>query len=108
MAHSAARLELERGCDLEDQGQFKLAIKHYLKAARLGSPEAQVNLANLYDEGTGCEKNLEQAVYWYKRAVKLGSPQAANNLAQHYRQLGKLRWARYWLDRAAQMGYESV
>lgn len=106
MAKSTARLELEQGCEFEDQGQFRLAIKHYLRAATLGSPEAQVNLANLYDEGKGGKKNLEQAVYWYKRAIKLGCPEAANNLGQHYRQLGNLRWARYWFERAAQMGYE--
>lgn len=108
MAKPTARAELEHGCDLEEQGQFKLALQFYLKAAKYGSVEAQVNLANLYDEGKGCQKNSERAVYWYKRAVESGSPEAAYNLGVHYRQHGKPRRAKYWLERAVEMGDEDA
>lgn len=108
MNKTAARAELEHGCNLEAQGKSELAFEFYLRAAKNGSVEAQVNLANLYDEGKGCKKNSERAVYWYKRAIKFGSPEAAYNLGVHYRQCAKPRWARYWFERAAMMGDEDA
>lgn len=108
MAKSAMRAELENGCNLEEQGKFELAFSFYLKAAKHGSVEAKVNLANFYDEGKGCQKNSKKAIYWYRRAVASGSSEAAYNLAVHYRQHCKQRWARYWLERAAAMGDEDA
>jgi len=104
MTKPTAWAELERGCDLEEQAKFESAFKFYLKAAKHGNKEAQVNLANLYDDGRGCRRNLAKAVYWYKRAVKAGCSEAAYNLGIHYRQHGKQRCATYWLKRAATMG----
>lgn len=104
MADTAARIELEQGCDFEEQGHFKAAFRCYLKAAKRGNIEAQVNLANLYDDGKGCPQNPEKAVYWYKLAFRSGSPEAAYNLAMHYRQHGSGRWTQYWLEQAAQLG----
>ena len=108
MIKSTARLELERGCDFDEQGKFSLAFKHFSKAAVLGNIEAQVNLGNLYDDGKGCKKDPELAVYWYKRAIKRGSPAGAYNLAVHYRTLGNIRWAKYWFKRADLMGDEDA
>ncbi len=108
MKNTAARIELEQGCELEEQEKFELAFEFYLKAAKHGSIEAQVNLAHFYDEGKGCEKDSQKAVYWYKRAYKLGCPQGAYNLGIHYRQEGKQRWAKYWFERAVDMGYEDA
>jgi TPR repeat protein len=98
------RFELERGCDFEERRRFSLAFKSYLIAAKIGNAEAQVNLANLYDEGKGCKRSDERAVYWYKRAVRGGSAEAAYNLGVHYQHLGSVRWARYWFERAAGLG----
>ncbi len=98
-----ARADLALGCDLEEKGDFEQAFDAYSRAAGLGNKEAQVNLANLYDEGRGCVKNTTKAVYWYKRAVKLGCPEAAYNLGILYQQCLKTRWADYWFKRAAEI-----
>ena len=98
-----ARIELELGCDFEEKGEFKLAFEAYFRAAKLGNVEAQVNLANFYDEGKGCSKDSKIAVFWYKRAVKRGSSEAAYNLGVHYQQCLKKRWANYWFGRAYEM-----
>ncbi len=108
MTDNIAWVELEHACDLEDEGRFEEALQCYLRSAKNGSVEAQVNLANLFGEGRGCPENSERAVYWYKRAIKSGSPEAAYNLGVHYRRQGKQRWARYWLGRAAELGDEDA
>ncbi|WP_129781561.1 tetratricopeptide repeat protein [Peristeroidobacter soli] len=104
MNKSNVRLELERGCGFEQQRRFKLAHDSYLIAAKAGSIEAQVNLANLYDEGKGCKRDITAAIHWYKRAVKSGSAEAAYNLGVHYQRRGVARWAGHWFKRAAELG----
>lgn len=108
MKQTTARIELERGCDLEERRQFKKALEAYRKAAKRGSAEAQVNIANLYDDGKGCKRDEKKAVYWYKRATKSGSPEGAYNLGIHYRRKGNKRWAQYWFKRASDMGDEDA
>ena len=108
MTKTISRIELERGCDLEEEGKFEQAFECYLRAARRGNVEAQVNLGNLYDDEKGCPRDPQQAVYWYKRAARSGCSSAAHNLWVHYRQCGKQRWARYWLERAAELGDEDA
>ena len=70
----------------------------------MGNLEAQVNLANLYDEGGGVRENFDKARHWYKRAVSRGSPEAAYNLGMSYLNRGHVRWAEYWLHVAKSMG----
>lgn len=102
------RVELEYGCDLYEQGQFQEAFLAFQRSAKRGNPEAQVNLANLYDAGEGVEQDRKQAAHWYKLAIKKAVPQAAYNLAVSYRQQGKPQWAQYWFKRAAEMGDEEA
>jgi len=97
------RNDLELGCYLEEDGDFEQAFNAYLRAAKLGNKEAQVNLANLYDDGKGCIQDTRKAIFWYKKAVKLGCPQAANNIGVVYRRWGKKQWADYWFRRADEM-----
>jgi hypothetical protein len=105
-----ARDELERGCYLYEEGKLEEAFLAFHQAAKLGNPEAQVNLANVYDDGEGVECDHKRAAYWYKRAIKKGipitSPIAAHSLAISYKQQGKLKWASFWFKQADDMGYE--
>ena len=39
-----------------------------------GDPEAQLQLAELYDSGFGISADRGQAVVWYRRAADQGSP----------------------------------
>ncbi|MGH9351962.1 MAG: tetratricopeptide repeat protein, partial [Terriglobia bacterium] len=42
----------------------RLAAEWYKRAAKLGEPEAQIALANLYRKGEGVEQNPELAYLW--------------------------------------------
>ena len=44
---------------------YKKAFKHYLFAAENGVPEAQFNVANMYEFGDCIKKDLVQSVRWY-------------------------------------------
>ena len=45
--------------------RFNKAFKYYLFAAERGVPEAQYNVANMYERGEGTRKDLVQSVRWY-------------------------------------------
>lgn len=98
------RRYLELGCADYEQGKLKAAARKFLLAARLGSTEAQVNLANMYDAGEGVKLDPQRAVHYYKLAVRKGSPEAAYNLSLSYKQRGNYRWAYYWMKRASELG----
>ena len=44
---------------------YKSAYNYYLFSAKLGIPEAQYNVANMYELGDGVKKDLVQSVRWY-------------------------------------------
>lgn len=105
---SRNRVDLEYGCDLYEEGKFKEAFLAFQRAAKLGNPQAQVNLGNLYDAGEGVEQDQKLAAYWYKHAIKNGVAEAAYNLAVSYKQQGKIKWAQFWFKRASEMGDEDA
>ncbi len=49
---------------------YKKAFKYYLFAAEKGVPEAQYNVANMYEFGDGVKKDLIQSVRWYLQCNK--------------------------------------
>jgi TPR repeat protein len=99
---------LENACDLFESGERTTSIKLFLKAASMGNVEAQVNLANIYDEGDGIKSNFDKARYWYKRAISAGSPEGAYNLGMSYLNRGDVRWSKHWLNVAKAMGDEDA
>lgn len=103
-----AREVLEAACEFFESGERKKSIKLFLKAASIGSLEAQVNLANLYDEGDGLNESFETARYWYKRAISGGCSEGAYNLGVSYLNRGYVRWARHWLGIAKAMGNDDA
>ena len=64
--------------------QYK-AAQWFMAAAIKGSPSAQFNLANMYREGSGIRRNLEESAKWYLRAALQGDKYAQNALAYMYR-----------------------
>lgn len=93
--------------DAQEKGDVETAIRLYKRASRMGSTSAQLNLGNIYDDVLIPAQPLK-AVQMYRKAVKLGDPGGAWNLAIYYKKLGKKRWHRYWLRRAASMGEEDA
>ena len=49
---------------------YKKAFKYYLFAAEGGVPEAQYNVANMYEFGDGVKRDLVQSVRWYLQCNK--------------------------------------
>jgi TPR repeat protein len=82
------------------------ALRLFKLAARMGSPEAQVNLANLYDDGSSQSDAFARARYWYKRAWRSGLAEGAYNLAISYRQRGFTAAYDRWLLRAGDLSRE--
>lgn len=52
--------------------------------AQSGNPEAQYQLAKMYEGGTGVERSIETALDWYKQAASHGHSQSMLRLAVLY------------------------
>jgi localization factor PodJL len=80
----------------------------YERAAAQGFAPAQYRLANLYENGKGVAKDLEQARLWYQRAAEAGNRMSMHNLASLYASgnLGKQEFAKAaeWFEQAADRG----
>ena len=53
-------------------------------AAEKGSVAGQYNLAYLYEQGSGVEKNETEAAKWYELAAEGGNPLAQYDIGQRY------------------------
>lgn len=98
------RALLEQACDAYAAGNLAEAVRQFQQAARLGNPNAQINLGNLYDAGEGVEMSFKFAAHYYRLAAKKGLPEAAYNLAFAYKNRGNDKWAKFWFRRASEMG----
>jgi TPR repeat protein len=56
------------------------SLKWYLKAAKLGNLEAQMEVACRYSMGCGVELSIPKTIKWYRRAVFQGSDRAKSLL----------------------------
>lgn len=92
---------LSRGQQAEEAGDFEGAMSSYSKAAELGNPEAQLELARIYEWGTfsdahgmvraqveqdrgAAQKWYREAAAWYKPAAEEGDREAQVVLAGLY------------------------
>lgn len=58
---------LQDASDFQQVGNAEMAFQKYMVAAsEYGRPDAQLEVARCYQNGTGVEKNEENAVVWYK------------------------------------------
>lgn len=93
------------------KGDFEGARRKFQWLAERGSPEAQLGLGTLYEEGIGTPRNYEEAVNWYSRAAKQGFAQAQVRLARMYyfgRHVRQDNFLAYiWLTLAAAQGDET-
>lgn len=69
-----------------DEGfnQSAKALPWFRKAAELGNPQAQVELAELYEAGDGVPKDMDMALQWYQKAADQDHDEAQLALAMHY------------------------
>lgn len=73
------------GDTLQDYGK---ALSHYLKAAKLGSPEAHYQIGTMYEYGFGVEENQEKALSYFNEGAELGSADCYVSMADIYREIG--------------------
>lgn len=101
-------MDFVTGCTYEKNGQYKLAIECYIKAAEAGISGAMCRLGLLYSEGKGVLQDYNEAAKWYKKAANTGVSSAMLNLGLLY-QNGKgvqqdYSEAAKWYRKAAEGG----
>lgn len=83
------------------------AAQLYLRAARQGYAEAQLDAGTLYLNGQGIEQSVRRARHWFGEAAKQGHLEAMLELGRTYLE-GADRdptMAREWIERAANQGH---
>ena len=83
-AETTPRRIFEEAVRLDLDANTEQAFETYLKAAKLGLPEAEFNVAVMLDSGRGVRSNEVQAAVWYARAAAHGNQRAAYNLGLLY------------------------
>ncbi|MDJ0837066.1 MAG: SEL1-like repeat protein [Acidobacteriota bacterium] len=68
----------------ENPNNLTEALAWFRKAAEMGYPPAQTNLAVLLEEGSGVEPALEEAADWYRKAAAQGDARAMTSLGVIY------------------------
>lgn len=63
--------DLVKGIDALGVGDFKKAVESFKKSAESGNKMAQHNLAVMYNNGYGVEKDDKIATYWINEAIKI-------------------------------------
>lgn len=63
------------------RGQYLTAMELALPRAQLGDPAAQTLIAELFVEGFGVRRSMDDAVFWYEQAARNGDASAQYKLA---------------------------
>ena len=91
-----------------DKEQLADAVYWLKKAAEQGHPYAQNNLAGMYGNGIGVDKNDIKAVYWYQKAADQGLKYALYNLGNMYERgtgvVKSVTKAKHWFSKACDAG----
>ncbi|MGI9321144.1 MAG: trypsin-like peptidase domain-containing protein [Thiogranum sp.] len=92
-----------------ERGNYSQAVDSWLPLARAGHVSAQINLATMYDHGTGVDQDIERALSWYQAAAHQGSAIAQYNLGLFLADRKMLTTndedGLYWLFNAAAQNY---
>ncbi|RGB24232.1 hypothetical protein C1646_773375 [Rhizophagus diaphanus] len=73
---------MENSCNKAFKLFKAIAFELYKKAADLEYDLAQYNLARMYKERNGIEKNMDQAIHWYGQSAKQGNEDAQNKIQE--------------------------
>ena len=111
-AASSAWADLESAHQALAWGDYDVALRQFVELADAGDAEAQMQLGNLYREGTGVDRNAETAVQWYRQAAEHGHAEAQYRLgSMHLTGEGVFKddvWAINWYRKAAQQGHQQA
>lgn len=84
LVSSPVLADFEKGIAAYQANDLPLAYKEFRESAEAGEVGSQFNLALMYEQGIGVEKDEKEAVVWYGKAAKQGSSLAQYNLAVMY------------------------
>lgn len=108
---SAAFAGFDEGFDAYNKKDWKTAIMNLRPAAEQGDDRAMVILGNMYSEGLGVDKNLEEAFRLYRRSAEKNNAAGILATATMYQQglgvpaNGKLSID--WHRRSAMLGHQT-
>jgi tetratricopeptide (TPR) repeat protein len=106
-ANDPVAISLEgQKCDRE--GDLEGAFQYFTKATELGDLDAHNNLACMYREGDGVERDLKKAVYHAEEAAIGGHANARFNLGDHESRNGRLDRAMRHFIIAAKLGHDNA
>ncbi len=90
------------------RGDYEGAFQHWRKAAELGDTESHFQLAGLYGEGEGVERDLKKKMYHMEQAAIGGHPGARYNLGCIEGRNGRVERAmKHWMI-AAKLGFSDA
>jgi TPR repeat protein len=91
-----------------ENGDFSTAFEKFSREAKNDVAIAQYYLGEMYIDGSGVSKSIEQAIHWYKLAAEKGNVKAQYRLGFIYDKFdGKFKnnkQAIHWYTKAAQQG----
>lgn len=98
----------ERGNVAYSAGRYPEAVEEFQRAAEAGHAQAMYNLARLYENGHGIERNPTVALAWYRKAAGAGLSSAMNRLGLVYERgegvVADRKQAIYWYQQAVSAG----
>ena len=92
-----------------ERGADEKAFHWMLRAAEGGHVTAMNELGVMYYDGTGVEKNIDEALRWFEKAAAEGNANACTNLALYYSGIdGKFDLALEFYEEAIARGDENA
>lgn len=76
--------KLQKGLELERQGQYNKALDMHIESCSLAKKEAYFNIGQLYYEGLGVKRNESKAIEYWKQACDGEIGQACYNIGINF------------------------
>ena len=95
----------QMGMIRHEEGDYETEFEYLTKAADLGDVKAHYNLAIIYMNGEGVEKDAEKEIYHLEEAAIGGHPEARHNLGCEELENGRFERARRHFIIAANLGH---
>lgn len=86
LCHAQTEIEqsVSKPVSTDNVARLTEAFDNWMLRAYEGDRDAQFKVALMFSDGTGTEKDIEQAVYWYIQAARQGLASAQYNLGHKY------------------------
>ncbi len=81
---SSPRADITFAMKAFEHGDYITAFKEFNTLAEAGNTIAQYNLAFLFYEGQGVERNLKKAAFWFNQSALAGHAPSQDTLAYMY------------------------